>query len=88
MADQIIQDRMKRKIGTLKEDSKGNITVYDARNSKIGVIKSDLKGTLTAYDHRNIKRGTYDPKTDTTKDASNKNIGKGNLLTAFYFPAL
>ncbi len=59
MADQILRDRM---------------------NRKIGVIKTDSRGVQTIYDKLNRKLGSYDPKTDVTKDRLNRKIGKGNLL--------
>ncbi len=59
MADQILKDRM---------------------NRKIGVIKTDSRGVQTIYDKLNRKLGSYDPKTDVTKDRLNRKIGKGNLL--------
>lgn len=59
MADQILRDKMNRKLGVIKTDSRGIQTLYDAMNRK---------------------KGVYDPKTNTTKDAMNRMIGKGNLL--------
>jgi len=32
-------------------------------------------------DRTNRLKGTYDPKTDQTRDHANRLIGKGNLLT-------
>ncbi len=59
MADQILRDKMNRKLGAIKTDSRGVQTLYDAMNRK---------------------KGVYDPKTNATKDAMNRMIGKGNLL--------
>lgn len=61
MADQILRDKMNRKIGVIKTDSRGVQTIYDAMNRK---------------------KGIYDPKINTTKDAMNRTIGKGNLLVS------
>lgn len=63
MADQVIKDRM---------------------NKKIGVIKTDSRGVQTAYTPMNKKLGTYDPKTDVTKDAVGRRIGKGNTLMTLF----
>ena len=59
MEDQVLRDRM---------------------NRRLGVIKTDARGIQTLYDPVNRKKGTYDPKTNVTRDAMNLMIGKGNLL--------
>lgn len=52
----------------------------DRTNRLLGVIKTDARGIQTLYDPVNRKKGTYDPKTNETKDTVNRIIGKGNLL--------
>lgn len=52
----------------------------DKRNRQIGVIETDSKGVQTIRTTSNKKLGTYDPKTDKTRDTANRVIGKGNLL--------
>lgn len=60
MADQVLRDKMNRRIGVIKTDTRGVQTIYDAMNHRLG---------------------TYDPKTDVTRDTMNRRVGKGNLLT-------
>lgn len=52
----------------------------DKHNKRIGVIETDSKGVQTIRDTGNKKLGTYDPKSDKTRDTTNHLIGKGNLL--------
>jgi hypothetical protein len=53
----------------------------DRNNRLIGKIKTLSNGKLELRDASNKLKGVYDPKTDQTKDASNRLVGKGNLLT-------
>ena len=53
----------------------------DKMNRKLGVIRTDARDVQTLYDARNRKMGTFDPRTNTTKDRMNRVVGKGNLLT-------
>ncbi|MDD5909725.1 MAG: hypothetical protein SO146_02405 [Eubacteriales bacterium] len=52
----------------------------DKFGKKIGTIKTDYNGIQTIYDALNRKKGTYDPRTNTTRDSAGRSIGKGNLL--------
>ena len=58
MANQILRDKMGRKIGEIQETN-GKFVIRNANGSK---------------------KGEFDPKTNTTRDASGKKIGSGNLL--------
>ena len=53
----------------------------DARNKLLGKIKTLSNGKMELRDDRNRQKGTYDPKTDQTRDDRNRVVGKGNLLT-------
>lgn len=53
----------------------------DRNNRRIGQIKTQ-SGKQFIYDANNRRLGSYDPKTNTTKDKNNRIIGKGNLLTS------
>ena len=53
----------------------------DKSNSVRGKIKILSNGKLELRDHTNSLKGTYDPKTNETRDKSNSLVGKGNLLT-------
>jgi len=52
----------------------------DKTNRLLGKI-IDVGGRLELRDATNKLKGRYDPKTNQTRDAFNKLIGKGNLLT-------
>ena len=52
----------------------------DKSNRIIGKIKN-INGKLEIRTPSNQLLGKYDPKTNQTRDKSNKLIGKGNLLT-------
>lgn len=53
----------------------------DNRGIPIGRISTASNGVQTIKDPRGIPKGTYDPKTNKTKDARGIPIGTGNLLT-------
>lgn len=53
----------------------------DKTNRLLGKIKTLSSGKLELRDHTNRLKGTYDPKTDQTRDHTNALVGKGNLLT-------
>ncbi|NLX96747.1 MAG: hypothetical protein GXY83_11270 [Rhodopirellula sp.] len=53
----------------------------DNHNKHIGTIKTLSDGKQEIRDPHNKKLGTYDPKRNETRDASNRLVGKGNLLT-------
>ena len=53
----------------------------DKSNRLLGRIKTLSNGKLELRDHTNSLKGTYDPKTNATRDKSNSLVGKGNLLT-------
>jgi len=53
----------------------------DKRGVTIGKISTASNGVQTIKDPRGVKKGTYDPKTNKTKDARGVSIGSGNLLT-------
>jgi hypothetical protein len=53
----------------------------DKSNRLLGKIKTLSNGKLELRDHTNSLKGTYDPKTNETRDKSNSLVGKGNLLT-------
>ena len=52
----------------------------DKYNKLLGTIKTISNGKLELRDARNSLKGTYDPKTNETRDARNSFVGKGNLL--------
>lgn len=55
--------------------------IRDNSNRLIGRIR-ESGSKLQVYDAQNRLKGTYDPSSNETRDASNKLVGKGNLLTS------
>jgi hypothetical protein len=47
----------------------------------IGYIDTNADGQQVLSDAQFRSLGSYDPKTNTTKDAQFRRIGQGNLLT-------
>lgn len=54
----------------------------DKRGFTIGKISTANNGIQTIKDDKGFTKGTYDPKTNTTKDHRGFSVGKGNLLTS------
>jgi hypothetical protein len=52
----------------------------DKSNKLLGKIKQLSNGKLEGRDASNRLKGTYDPKSNETRDSSNRLIGKGNML--------
>ena len=52
----------------------------DKSNRLLGKIKTLSNGKLELRDASNKLKGIYDPKINETRDASNRHVGKGNLL--------
>lgn len=53
----------------------------DRNNRLIGKIRQ-VGNRYEGRDAGNYLKGTYDPNTDETRDANNRFIGKGNLLSS------
>lgn len=54
----------------------------DRTNRLLGTIKQRSDGKFEGRDRVNHVVGTYDPKTNETRDSSNRLVGKGNLLAS------
>jgi len=52
----------------------------DAKGFTIGRITTAHNGVQTIKDPKGFTKGSYDPKTNTTKDARGFKVGNGNLL--------
>jgi len=59
-----------------------DVLLKDARGALIGRLSTDRNGIQTIKDHRGQRKGTYDPKTNRTKDARGAAVGMGNLLSS------
>lgn len=53
----------------------------DKRNRSIGKVKQLGNGKLEIRDSANRFKGTYNPKTNETRDSRGRLFGKGNLLS-------
>lgn len=53
----------------------------DARGFTIGRITTGVAGVQVIKDPKGFTKGTYDPRTNKTKDARGFVVGTGNLLT-------
>lgn len=54
----------------------------DSKGHVIGKISTGSNGTLTIKDSQGHVKGTFDPKTNKTKDAKGHVVGSGNLLAS------
>ncbi len=54
----------------------------DRAGRPIGRISTASNGVQTIKDAKGRKKGTYDPKSNKTKDAKGRPAGTGNLLTS------
>ena len=52
----------------------------DRNDRLIGKIKTRYDGKLELRDASGFFKGIYDPKTNDTRDANDKLVGKGNFL--------
>ncbi len=44
------------------------------------VERQNLTGRMVVRDHRGIVQGSYDPRSNETRDARGQLVGRGNLL--------
>lgn len=84
MANQILKDNRGKKIGSISEDFRGNLTIYDAMNRKIGTIKQQVNGRLIAADKLGRKIAEYRPEYDQTMLKNGKTV-RGNILLDLFF---
>ena len=52
----------------------------DQYGRRIGRIQTDRNGVQTLLDDLGRRLGTYDPRTNVTKDSFGRPVGKGNML--------
>jgi hypothetical protein len=55
----------------------------DRSGKLLGTIRRLPDGRLEARDRHGRLKGTYDPRTNQTRDSSGRFVGTGNLLAAF-----
>jgi hypothetical protein len=53
----------------------------DRNNIVIGRITTLSNGKMEIRDKANVLKGTYNPRTNETRDRANIKVGHGNLLT-------
>ena len=54
----------------------------DSNNRPIGTITGMSGGKLEGRDANGRLKGTYDPKSDQTRDSNGRVVGRGNVLAA------
>lgn len=54
----------------------------DSNNRPIGTITATTSGRLEGRDANGRLKGTYDPKSDQTRDSNGRVVGRGNVLAA------
>lgn len=79
-----IKDSRRNRIGYIDRQLNGKCTIFDRMNSRIGEIRPNGH-RLEAYDKLGKKLGYWDETNDTTYDARNSRLGKGNMLMGFFF---
>ena len=52
----------------------------DPQGNLLGRIKTQYDGKLELHDRTGSIRGSYNPKTNETRDRFNKLVGRGNIL--------
>ena len=76
---QLLQYRMRDEQKSIK--SKNYMFFYKCVRF-LGKIETLSSGKLEIRDASNRLKGTYDPKSNETRDDSNRLVGKGNLLSS------
>lgn len=56
--------------------------IRDRTNKLIASVKTLSSGKLEIRDARNKLLGSYDPHANETRDATNRLVAKGNVLTS------
>ena len=56
--------------------------IRDKMNRLMATIKTLSSGKLEIRDPKNRLLGTYDPRTNETRDPMNRLVAKGNVLTS------
>ncbi|KQY95038.1 hypothetical protein ASD25_17115 [Brevundimonas sp. Root1423] len=60
--------------------------IRDRSNRLMATIEIKSSGKHEIRDSSNHLLGTYDPRTNDTRDASNRMVAKGNVLTSLISP--
>lgn len=60
--------------------------IRDRSNRLMATIEIKSSGKHEIRDPSNRLLGTYDPRTNDTRDASNRMVAKGNVLTSLISP--
>lgn len=56
--------------------------IRDRTNKLVATIRTMSSGKLEVRDARNRLLGTYDPRINETRDATNRLVARGNVLTS------
>lgn len=57
----------------------------DAKGNLLGTVAPGDNGQLEGRDPRGQLKGTYDPRTDETRDAMGLVVAKGNVVSTLIF---
>ena len=60
----------------------------DSNGRPVGKIKNGDSGRLEGRDVNGRLKGTYDPRSDETRDSNGRVVGKGNLLAVLITSSL
>ena len=60
----------------------------DSNGRSVGSIITTSNGKQEGRDANGRLKGSYDPKTDQTRDSNGRPVGKGNMLAALITSAL
>ena len=85
MPDQIIRDKRGARIGSVRSDSRGNMTFFDSVNKRLGTVTMEANGYMTARDASGRKIGTYEARANVTRDARGIKTASGNALPDMFF---
>jgi hypothetical protein len=66
----------------MKKEYQMKQRLQDANGRSIGWISNGTNGKLEGRDANGRLKGTYDPKTDQTRDSNGRVVGRGNVLAA------
>lgn len=67
---------------TFQESALADQQIRDQTNKLVATVKTLSSGKQEIRDARNKLLGTYEPRANETRDATNRLVAKGNVLTS------
>lgn len=77
---------VKRAPIVFQESTLADQQIRDQTNKLMATVKTLSSGKQEIRDARNKLLGTYDPRANETRDASNRLVARGNVLTSLIRP--